>query len=124
MIVDCMAVAYDCMTGLYIRTVYIWCLDDSMLSMRFTAMSLVVSAAECQCQRHRDRRKDSVDSRSLSSRGSDGNKTFPFITLFTSEPQSVPLSHLRVSLYSEAEALLTPEVYQSFATDLNLSSLI
>ncbi|XP_030209711.1 high affinity cAMP-specific and IBMX-insensitive 3',5'-cyclic phosphodiesterase 8B isoform X2 [Gadus morhua] len=26
---------------------------------------------ECQCQRHRDRRKDSVDSRSLSSRGSD-----------------------------------------------------
>uniref|UniRef100_A0A8C5FHI5 Phosphodiesterase n=1 Tax=Gadus morhua TaxID=8049 RepID=A0A8C5FHI5_GADMO len=81
---------------------------------KFTAMSLVVSAAECQCQRHRDRRKDSVDSRSLSSRGSDGNKTFPFITLFTSEPQSVPLSHLRVSLYSEAEALLTPEVYQSF----------
>uniref|UniRef100_A0A8C5BL95 Phosphodiesterase n=1 Tax=Gadus morhua TaxID=8049 RepID=A0A8C5BL95_GADMO len=38
---------------------------------KFTAMSLVVSAAECQCQRHRDRRKDSVDSRSLSSRGSD-----------------------------------------------------
>uniref|UniRef100_A0A8C5C3U2 Phosphodiesterase n=1 Tax=Gadus morhua TaxID=8049 RepID=A0A8C5C3U2_GADMO len=43
--------------------------QGGMLSMRFTAMSLVVSAAECQCQRHRDRRKDSVDSRSLSSRG-------------------------------------------------------
>uniref|UniRef100_A0A8C5AQ35 Phosphodiesterase n=1 Tax=Gadus morhua TaxID=8049 RepID=A0A8C5AQ35_GADMO len=30
-----------------------------------------LSPQQCQCQRHRDRRKDSVDSRSLSSRGSD-----------------------------------------------------
>lgn len=44
-------------------------------SSKHSVCYLLLPCAECYSLRHRDRRKDSMDARSLSSRGSDGRQT-------------------------------------------------